>query len=673
MIYIRLTVVVLAVLGVLPQLRGQLTERAQLENFVRNAFKRIDTDKDGKLSAKEIESYAVLKNRLAEADSNGDGFLTLDEVLASLGKNLPKNMQDTQKENKPKVAEPEGPKPLAAAHVGVGKMIADYDFTDLKGNKAKLSDLTKSNGLVIFTTDTTCPLCKKYSPVIARFEKEYLKKGFGFLFINPTATDRKETITQFIESHGLTSPYVHDIGHELSAQLALRSTTEVLVLDAKRTLIYRGAIDDQYGLGYALEKPRTEYLRTVLNQIHSGGRVELAATEAPGCVLELKVQTDTVQAITYHNQISRLMNTHCVECHRTGGVGPFSLTTYKEVVARKAMIAKVVDTGRMPPWFATADAKASHSPWVNDRSIPAADKEMLLKWIKGNVPEGNISDAPKPLVFSKGWQISKPDAVFALPEAVEIKAEGVMPYVTLRTPTNFKEDRWISEMEIRPTAPEVVHHVLVFVVPPDSNGRPGRLRGGEAAGFFAAYVPGTNHWIYPDGFGKKIPKGSDVVFQMHYTPNGTAVKDQTEFGVVFAKENPRYELKVTGIANPLIRIPANAANHQEEAFLRLPMDAKVTALIPHMHVRGKAFRYELETEGGKKTTLLDIPRYDFNWQLLYRYAQPLDVKRGNTIIATAVYDNSSKNLANPDPNKLVRWGPQTFDEMLIGYVEYYVP
>jgi hypothetical protein len=195
----------------------------------------------------------------------------------------------------------------------------------------------------------------------------------------------------------------------------------------------------------------------------------------------------------------------------------------------------------------------------------------------------------------------------------------------------------------------------------------------ERDGFFAAFVPGNSHAIFPDGFAKKIPAGAIVSFQMHYTPNGKATTDRTRLGLVFASRPPRHVVHVAGLANPLLSIPAGDANHLETTAITLPSDTTLLSFSPHMHVRGKAARYEAVLPDGTRRRLLDVPAYDFNWQLQYRLAEPMTLPRGTRLVYSAWYDNSNGNPANPDATKTVRWGPQTFDEMMLGYVEYFVP
>jgi thiol-disulfide isomerase/thioredoxin len=554
----------------------------------------------------------------------------------------------------------QAPRVIRGVEAGVGRMIADVGFTDLAGKSGKLSDFKNAKLTVVAFTNTTCPVCKKYAPSLARIEKEYTPKGVAFLFINPTATDKPDAAT-------FAGRYVHDVDGALTAAFNATSTAEVIVLDSARTVVYRGAVDDQYGLGYSLDAPRTKYLVPVLDTALAGKRPVITATEAPGCTLEPDAAKAKPVALTYHARIERIVQTHCLECHHKGGVAPFSLETYEDVKAHKAMIRKVVDRGTMPPWLAVSHDAGKPSPFSNDCSLTPDDKKDLLAWLAGDLKKGDPADAPRPRTFETGWLIGKPDAIYELPKPVPIQAEGIMDYHIERIETDYPEDRWVRAVEVQPTARDVVHHVLIFAVP-----RGARTGGGEANGFFAAYVPGNTHLIYPEGYAKRLPKGATLVFQIHYTPNGTATKDQTRLGVVFGSEAPRHEIHSVGIFNSAFEIPPGADNHRVTSRIPVPFNARVLALFPHAHLRGKAAKYDLTTADGKVTTLLDVPHYDFNWQLQYRFAEPVLAPRGSTLTYTAWYDNSSSNPANPDPTKAVRWGKQTFDEMHLGYLEYVV-
>jgi hypothetical protein len=346
------------------------------------------------------------------------------------------------------------------------------------------------------------------------------------------------------------------------------------------------------------------------------------------------------------------------------------LENYEEVKDYAGMIRNVVEREVMPPWFAapqTTENKAeSHSlHWSNDRSLSAQEKNDLFAWIDSGAPEGDPADAPLQKSFPGGWLIGQPDAVFEFPEPLPVQATGIMPYKYVTVETNLPDDKWVQAIEIRPGKIDVVHHVIVSV-------QNDERRVNAIDGLWAGYAPGNSTWVYPRGYARLLPKGAKLRFQMHYTPNGTATEDSTRIGLIFAEEPPQHEVRTVGVANTKIDIPPGDDNHQEVASLRLPYDVKILGFLPHMHLRGKAARYEALTTGGTEM-LLDVPHYDFNWQLLYRLAKPQTLRLGETIRFTGWFDNSENNPANPDPNKTIRWGPQTENEMLLGYVEYVVP
>jgi len=565
----------------------------------------------------------------------------------------------------------EAPVATRAAESGIGRRVSQMEFTPIHGDKFQLGegDLAQAPAVVLAFTSSSCPVAKRYAPTLAALEQEFGPKGVKFVFIHPNPTDDPAPL-----AGKLAGPHVRDIDKRITASLGARSTTEVFVLDRAQTLVYRGAVDDQYGLGYSLEAPRVRHLANALSAMLAGGVPLVQSTTAPGCALEQPQGVQTAQTpLTYHARVSRILLENCVQCHRAGGVAPFPLERFEEVASHAGMIRKQVEKGVMPPWFA-APSESGESPWANDRTLSSEDKADLLAWLGGGRPEGDPAHAPLPRAFPEDWEIGQPDAIVRIPTALDVKATGVMPYQNVRVQTEFTEDRWVQEIEVRPTAREVVHHVLVFVVPPGQDGKPRRGGGGdnESGNFFAVYVPGNNVLRFPDGLAKFIPANSSLHFQIHYTPNGTATRDQTALGMKFSKTTPLHEVRVASIAAK-IDIPPGESNYRTEGKVPVIFDAKLMSFMPHMHVRGKAYRYELVTPNGESSLLLEVPRYDFNWQIQYRLKEDLFISAGSVLRGTAWYDNSEGNPANPDPTARVKWGEQTYEEMMLGYFEYYVP
>ncbi|MCP4942697.1 MAG: redoxin family protein [Planctomycetaceae bacterium] len=625
-------------------------------------FPKADADSDGVLSTKE--KYALL-NMAAQKKRNqiaSDGI-----SVASTETTEPEEADSGTKPVESPVRR--GPQLVKPGEYGIGKQIEQLLFKDINGQTHSLSDFADQTAIVFAMTGTGCPLCLKYAPTLANIERQYRNQSVKFIFVNPNQSEQLQDLTDAVQTHGFRVPYVQDANRKLPLALKANTTTEVFVLDRARTLVYQGAVDDQYGFGYALQAPRRAFLVDALDAVLEGRTPAIQATTSPGCELSYQSVDAAETPITYHNRISRIIQANCLDCHRTGGTAPMAFERYDAVKDYAGMIADVVERKIMPPWFAAPTADQQHDGphalhWANDRSLSAAEKDDLMSWINGGVPEGDPADKPLTKHFPDGWLIGKPDATFRLPHPIEVKATGTMPYQYATVETNLPEDKWVKAIEIRPSALDVVHHVIVSIK--------SESRGAKKINeFWAGYAPGNSTWIYPDGYARRLPKGAKLRFEMHYTPNGRSTQDQTQIGLTFSEEPPRHEVKVAPIANRKLSIPAGAANHEVFADLRLPYDAQILSFLPHMHLRGKAARYEL-LSGTHAKTLLDVPHYDFNWQLLYRLAQPLSLQRGDTIRFTGWFDNSSGNPANPDPMSVVQWGEQTDDEMHVGYIEYVV-
>ena len=560
----------------------------------------------------------------------------------------------------------EAPQPRSVAAAGIGRMIGNVEFKDLSGQAHRLRTLAAAQPFtVIAVTSPSCPLSRKYAPTLAALEDAWKAKGVQFIFTGAIVTDPPESLAALAELHALDGPCTADTNQSLLQALQAESTTEVFLIDRALTLHYRGAVDDQYGIGYQKDQPTQNYLADALAAVTVHQRPRLAATTAPGCALELeKPAPAAATALTWHRDVSRVIQRNCQECHRSGGTGPFEMSKMEDVTGHAAMIKKVITKGIMPPWFAAPQTGAHAITWANDRSLSETDRTALLTWLAGDRAAGDPAEAPVPLTWPKEWVMGTPDAVVEIPQPVAVAATGRMKYQYREVTTSFPEDRWVTGIEVRPTALEQVHHVLVFA------SAPGQRRVTDGDDFFAAYVPGSCATIYPEDYAKKLPAGARLTFQLHYTPNGTATEDRTRLGLKFSNAAPRYEVHVAAAKEHRFRIPPGAPNHEVKGTLPVPFDSQIISFMPHMHMRGKAFRYDLVDPAGERRELLSVPVYDFNWQLQYRSAEPVLAMTGSRIEATAWYDNSPENPNNPDSTKTVTWGDQTEEEMMIGYLEY---
>jgi mono/diheme cytochrome c family protein len=374
---------------------------------------------------------------------------------------------------------------------------------------------------------------------------------------------------------------------------------------------------------------------------------------------------------TYAKDVAPILFRRCVECHRAGDPAPMPLIAFKEVRPwAKAIREKVLERS-MPPWL--ADAAYGH--FSNDRRLSRKEIDTIVAWVDAGALPGEDRDLPPTPKFEEGWTIGKPDVVVSLPDEVAVPAEGVVPYRYITVPTNFGEDKWVQSAEIRPGNRAVVHHVIVFTEDPAPGDRAGTQSKGEGGRDFASaklagFAPGEQPKVYPPGTAKLVRAGAKLLFQLHYTPNGKPATDRTSIGLIFAR-GPIAQPALTGTAtNYRFAIPPGDPNYEVRSSWTAPQEVRIVDLMPHMHVRGKDFKYTVVYPDGHSEIVLRVPKYDFNWQLVYRMQEPLSLPKGARLDCVAHFDNSPNNSANPDPLKEVRWGPQTWEEMMIGWFDY---
>jgi peroxiredoxin len=552
----------------------------------------------------------------------------------------------------------------------VGRHVEEFSLKDYRGRTHTLSEYADSEVVVLAFLGTECPLAKLYSPRLAAIDAELRSKGVTILGVNSNRHDSITEVAAHARVHGVEFPVLKDLGNRVADHIGVKRTPEIVVLDQKRVVRYHGRIDDQYGVGYIRDAPRQHFLKDAINDLLAGRKVARAETEVVGCFIGRVREPQADSEVTYSNQISRILQKHCVECHREGEIAPFSLTNYDDVVGWGDTMVEVIRDQRMPPWHANPE----HGEFSNARLMTDEEKRLIKQWVIAGSPEGDPQELPESRKYTSGWQLPRePDFVIDMREQpFDVSAEGTVRYQYFKIDPGFTEDKWITAAEAQPGNRAVVHHILVFVQPPK-----GRDRGfsGTTGQFLAAYVPGHRVPVYPDGMAKLIPAGSKLVFQLHYTPIGTPQKDLSQLGLIFA--DPKSVEKVVTTQQAVgrrLEIPPHADNYRVESrSSTTPIDVDVLAFMPHMHLRGKSFRYEARYPDGRSEILLDVPRYDFNWQTAYRAASPIRIPKGGYLHCVAHFDNSEDNLNNPDPTKTVRWGDQTWNEMMIGYFDVAVP
>lgn len=379
-------------------------------------------------------------------------------------------------------------------------------------------------------------------------------------------------------------------------------------------------------------------------------------------VLGLPSLSQTLRAAspTFHKDVEPILQKRCQMCHRTGEAAPMSLLTYEQTRPWAKGIRTSVLTGKMPPW--TPDPH--YGKFSNDLSLSPTEKEILVAWVDAGAPEGNEADAPKPVAFNEGWRIAKPDMVFEMPEEFDVPAKGVIDYQYIPVATHFTEDKWIEQAEVRPGDRSLVHHAIVVI----DNGT-----GVNNEEYLAGYAPGSGPQIWKPGEARLVKAGSTLVFQMHYAATGKSGHDRTKIGLVFAKKPPTERIVAMQVMDPALAIPPGNGSFRVAASLTMKQTVRLAGMRAHMHLRGKSFQFRAVYPTGETEILLDIPKYDFNWQPYYYLETPKVLPAGTRVECTAYFDNSANNPFNPDPAALVRWGPQTWDEMMIGWLDIAVP
>jgi hypothetical protein len=387
-------------------------------------------------------------------------------------------------------------------------------------------------------------------------------------------------------------------------------------------------------------------------------------------------------APTFYKDVLPILQNRCQECHRPGEIGKMPLLTFEQTRPWAKSIKAAVLTGKMPPW----PADPHIGKFAHDRSLTRAEIDTLSAWADTGSAEGRASDAPASRTFVEGWNIPKPDLIVKMPQPVTIPAKGTVEYQYIIVPTGFTEDKWVQAVEVRPTNRAVVHHAVIFLrepgnrwladaeqgvpfAPPAATAQQRAVNtGGGGSDILTTYTPGMIPDQWQPGEAKLIKAGTDLVFQMHYTANGIVGTDQSIIGLVLAKEPPKQRIVSVSAANQRFKIPAGDANYSAEAIFTVRTPMTLVNLFPHLHLRGKAFQYQVIYPDGRTDTILKVDKWDLNWQLAYTLAEPLPLPTGTRVKATAWWDNSANNPANPDPKVDVVWGEQSWEEMLVGFM-----
>ncbi|MCX8238609.1 MAG: redoxin domain-containing protein [Akkermansiaceae bacterium] len=538
--------------------------------------------------------------------------------------------------------------------------VENFALIDHEGKFHELNyylKLPRVKGLVIFIQGNGCPLVQKRIPELDRMRTEFEKRGILFCMLNANLQDELAEIRKEAESFKIAMPILKDEAQIVAQALGVERTAEAYLISAKgKKIVYRGAVDDR--LSYQTEKPKAEkhYLKDAIESLLGDRAIEPAVTDAPGCRVTFPKFPG---GLTYTRDVAPILAKNCVSCHSKGGLGPFPMSNYRKVAGWSDMIAEVILTKQMPPWHADPEV----GEFSNDCSLSPEEAHKIVSWVAAGSPKGEGADPLENFkVDLPKWHLGEPDKVIQIPTQ-KLVAEGFFDYRYVTIDNPFDRDVWLTASEIRPGNTKVLHHVIV------TSHAAGRRK---PAQWITGYAPGTQGQKYPAGSSVHLRKGHKLRLQLHYTASGKPEIDETQLGFhVSDKPTPKI-FRTAIVANSKFQIPPGSMNYGVSKTHLFPKNVTLYAINPHMHFRGKFMNFEAEFKNGRRQALLSVPNYNFNWQRTYVFEEPLKLPAGSRVHIRNAWDNSRFNPYNPDPQKTVKWGDQTFDEMFfatLGYIE----
>jgi peroxiredoxin len=586
----------------------------------------------------------------------------------------------------------------------LGKPINDLVFQAADGKAIPIKDIAGSKATVIAFLSFDCPVSNSYSTPLTDLAKSYASKGVAFVGVCPTDDDLA-VIAKHAKDYRIGFPVYRDEKLAVANTLKAQITPEVVVLDANRVVVYRGRIDNSYFAKLKKNQQITRHdLREALDATLAGKPVQEPVTPAVGCEIARERKTAAVATVTYHKDVLPILQKNCQGCHRPGEVGPFSLMTYRQASVWAEAIKEFTQSKKMPPWKPSAGHEM-----IGERKLTESEIAVLAKWADEGAPEGDAKDAPPPAKFPDGWYLGQPDLVLSPKDDFIIGPTGRDLFRVFVMPTGLTEDKYVVAIEVKPGNPRVVHHTLNFF---DTTGRARKMEeetqakerqskpevdcgpgyssamgvgfrpgaadfkpgGSPPFGAMGGWAPGIIGRYLPNNTGYLLPKGSDLVVQVHYHRDGRIERDRIQIGLYFAKkpvEKRFLSMVIPGrFQSGLFQyIPAGDSHFTAKGAIIVEQDCTLYSVLPHMHLLGKSVKVTMTPPNGKPEPIVDIREWDYNWQETYFLKQPIKVKAGTRFDIIAVYDNSSANPNNPfNPPQAIRVGEQTTNEMLFGFL-----
>jgi peroxiredoxin len=561
--------------------------------------------------------------------------------------------------------------------------VADFTLKEVSGKDWSLHQ-QKNKATVFFFLSCECPMSNAYVKPIGELAAKYRDKGVAVIGINANREESVEQIAKHAKEFAIAVPMLKDDDLVAAKALGAKVNPEAVVLDEKFVVRYRGRIDDGYTERMRPAPKTTRFdVSAALDEMLAGKPVTVSYAQPFGCPLPLEEKKMTTSpTVTYYRDVAAILQKNCQSCHRPGEIGPFALETYRQAAKWADSIVAETQAKRMPPW---KPLPAEHI--AGQRNLSDHDLKTLAAWVEQGTPVGNKTDAPPAVKFPEGWQLGTPDVVLEMPTEAVIAANGPDVFHCVVFPTNFGEDKYLAAIEVRPGNPRVVHHTVQVI---DTAGRARKLQASaqekqqptdkdrgpgysvsRGMGFLPSPGNGLGGWApglvpqrLPDGVGQKLPKGADIVVQIHYHRTGKEERDKTRLGLYFTKGPVKEYLQAIPVTGIFFSIPPGEKEFKIDSTATLLEDVKLHWMVPHMHLLGKDIELLATLPGEKEKSLIKLPAWDYNWQEMYMLKEPMLLPKGTVLHVKATYDNSAGNPLNPNsPPKPVRLGEQTTNEM----------
>jgi peroxiredoxin len=545
----------------------------------------------------------------------------------------------------------------------IGSEAGNLTFKDIRCVTRSLSDLGEAKGYALVFLNTSCPIAQRYLPRLQELHDKYAPQGLQLVAVYNSQDETPKDIAAHGLAAGLTFPLVWDEEHKCTQALGVERVPQALLLDAGKRVVYSGRIDDQYRTGGVQPQVGRHDLADAIEEMLAGKPMSVAETTIDGCKVTPWQPPKFAYQVTFHEHVEAILQKNCQNCHHEGTAAPFALVTYDDAKAQGEMLAEVVRDGRMPPWYAHSE----FGHFANDPSLTRDERNLVEAWVRGGMERGDSAKAPKPLEFVKSeWRIGEPDMVLTTHKPIKIQASGFIPYNYVFLQPPFADDTYVEAIEIRPHNRAVVHHCNAFYVDAVT-------RKASSNTFITGYVPGGVPFIMQPGIAQRIPKNAIIGLQIHHVTTGKEEESTISIGFRYAKGTVNKTTHFVLLDPRNIAIPPGDAFYEMKAQKKIDEDSTLLGLFTHMHLRGRDMTFFANYPDGKRETLLQIPNYNFEWQIGYVCPEPpneVKIPAGTEMAAIAHFDNSKFNPYNPDPKYKVPYGDQSYDEMFNGFVFY---